>query len=127
MNTYKYEDIIKITLKRFPEFKDSEEFKRAESDLELPHVVYGYFTDFIKKILENNGEKDPIIKKFIVFTNELFEDSDSDPKSLDLFYVEIFEGLYESKELFNFARNNFMGKVLIGFEITGKSRLKNYK
>lgn len=127
MNTFKYEDIINITLERFPEFKDSEEFKRAESDLELPHVVYGWFMDFLKRIISENGFNDPIIKKFIVFTNEIFEDSNSDPKSLDLFYVEIFEGFYELKELFNFARNNFIGKVLSGFELTGKSRLQSYK
>lgn len=123
MRTYNYEDIINITLERFPEFRESEEFKNAQADMELPHVVYGWFMEFIKRNIQNGGN-DPIISKFILFTNEIFEDLDTDPKSLDLFYVEIFEGFCESQELRNFARNNFTNKALIGFELTSKSRLQ---
>lgn len=120
MNTLKYENIIDITLERFPEFRDSEEFKNMTLDADLPYIFYGWFKEFIMKKLETNGESDPIIRKLVAFINESFNDSNADPESLNLLQIELFEPLPISKENMIFARKNFTGKALEAFEFTCK-------
>ena len=127
MINFRYENIINITLERFPEFRDSQEFKNLTLDADLPYIFYGWFKQFIFKKLENYGEKDLIIVKFISFINELFNDPNADQKSLSLVKIELLEPLRIPGRNVKFARKNFSGKALEAFELALKSRVEACK
>jgi hypothetical protein len=116
METLKFENSIEILYGKFPEFKESEQFKLMTISEDLPYVVYSWFYGFIIKNLRN----DFVVKKFISFINESFNDPTVDPELLNLMQIEFFENLTSSKDLIEFARKNFIGKALEMFEFTSK-------
>ena len=123
MQNVNYQNIIEVTLNSFPEFKESKQFKEImeEVDISLPYIFFGYFNEFIIDHLTSEKHRgSPIIQRFVIFVNELFADTNSDPKVLNLIQIEIFELLAESKELIEFARKNLVGKALDTFEFTSR-------
>lgn len=90
----KYKDIIQFWLKEFPEFNVQEWNK---DNLNLPHIVFADFADFLINKIEEKGRDDTIVQKTFTIINNQFNDSDPDPEVLNLLQVEIFENLSNSK------------------------------
>ena len=72
MSNITFQNIVNIFLDRVPELKKTESFD--EKDLELPHVFFGNFANFLLKRIEKtqNPAQDEIIRKTFSFLNEVF-------------------------------------------------------
>ena len=124
MSTLKYKDSVSKLLELFPEFKDTDGYEMIKDELYLAYIVFTQFMDYIVNILENDGENNQIILRFVNFVNETLNDPEIDPDTKDLFQIEFFEKLTLPESRVQFAKKNFTGKALEQFNLVNDWRPK---
>ncbi len=106
-----YSNIVDFLIEEFPEFKETEVFKLFDKeDFKLAYIVWGAFSIYAVDRLMKNGADDLVVQRLFNFINEQFDNTDSDPKVLELLTVEIFESFAQEKESLKFSRQNTHGK-----------------
>jgi hypothetical protein len=107
MNDPTYKQIVPFLLEHFPEFKETDDYKRYDKqDLGLPYIVWADFTRYVLERLENNGAEDAVVQRLFNVVNEQFDNSGSDPQVINLLSVEVFEQFAQQKDSLEFARQH---------------------
>lgn len=64
-----YNDPVKKLLEKFPEFRNSEEFKYFEDEINLPTIIFGAFRQFYIKVYQKKDMK--LVNKMSNFLEEV--------------------------------------------------------
>lgn len=120
MEQVTYDNIINILLEKFPEYKNSEKYF-DESNKELTYIVLGNLCLMAFEDIDNKRDV-MLAEKLVKFADEIFNNSSSDDKLVNLFAVEVLENLTGSRTGANLAKQLLHGKSVELLEQT----MKNY-
>ena len=114
-----YKDVVEVLLDRFSEFKETEYYDSANSD--LAYVVWGGFGRFVTTYMRNlpadRLDNDMLVARVFEFANELM-DSD-DPETQNIVVVELFENFFMYRKILELARRKLKKKHLTWLERQG--------
>jgi hypothetical protein len=102
-----YKDVVAILLERFPEFKETEEFRWVlHDDLEFPSAVWGGFADYaaarIRRLPIEELDRDEFVARVFNIANELMDRGDEETQNLIV--VELFEHFFTYAKTLELAR-----------------------
>ncbi|MBE9555822.1 MAG: hypothetical protein IMF08_03110 [Proteobacteria bacterium] len=90
-----YNDVVDILLERFPEFKETEDFKWGIY-LDLSYSVWGafgrYITTYMNRLPADRVEADELVNRVFDFANEMMDGGDDDTQTIVV--IELFENFY---------------------------------
>lgn len=99
-----FNHIIEYLLRDVPEFSNNYEINAEDGE----YIIFGEFASFIKENIEKGNQS--AVKSSFDFINENIKLPDVEVQNL--FEVEIFESLIESKEYIDVAKKHLKGKAL---------------
>jgi hypothetical protein len=124
MEQITYKNIINKVVENFPEYKASEEFEKDSVDSQ--YAILAGFGKFLTRKIEEQAESQELIKRAFQFVNDIYNGpvvkNDSDPPDTlqNLFYIEIFENLAQTKKGVEAARKYLEGSAKDEFETVFK-------
>jgi antitoxin component HigA of HigAB toxin-antitoxin module len=113
MNKINYDNIVRYIIDNFPEFKEYD-----KEYIDAPYIIIASFGDFLTKRIEAQDKNDKVVSRALDLINNLFTDSDTETKLLDLINIEIFEHFAGSKQAIIFSRSFLAPKAREYFEKT---------
>lgn len=120
MSDITYENIVGVILKKFPEYKNSEEYF-DESMKDLPYIVLGNLSLMAFENIDTNLNIS-LAEKLVKFTDEIINDANSEDKLINAFQVQVFEQIVGSRTGAKLAEKLLHGKSVELLEQT----LKHY-
>ena len=106
-----YKDIVTVLLDRFPEFKETEDFKWG-IDPEIPYSVWGAFgrfiTTYMRRLPADALNNDELVNRVFDFANELMDSGDDDTKTIVV--IELFENFYMYRKTLELGRRKLKSK-----------------
>ena len=119
MKKITYNNLDNILIEEFPEFKKSKEYE--DKDKEFKYAFIAGFSRFIVQMIDGETFKQEFIQRVFSFINDIYNGpeiskEDGSDTVQNLFYVEIFENLAQSKLAVEMARQYLQGKAKLEFE-----------
>lgn len=108
----KFENAVDKLQQMFPEYNIQD-----KENIELAHVVYADFAEYIVERIEKEDSAN-LVSKVVEFINTEFADSSADDEFLNLLQVEFFEHFAQSKPAIELARASLRGEARKYFEKT---------
>lgn len=115
-----FKDVVPVLLERFPEFKETEDFKWG-IDLEFSYSVWGAFgrfiTNYIRRLPADELEDDDLVTRVFDLANELMDSDDVDTHGIVV--IELFENFYSYQKTLELARRKLKQQHLEWLEKQG--------
>jgi hypothetical protein len=115
-----YNDVVDILLERFPEFKETEDFKWG-IDLDIPYSVWGafgrYITTYMNRLPADRIEADELVNRVFDFANEMLDRGDDDTHTIVV--IELFENFYTYRKTLELGRRKLKSQHVNWLERQG--------
>ena len=116
-----YKDVVKVLLERFPEFKETEDFKEGV-DPDIPYSVWGAFGRFITAYLRRLPcdalDDNDLANRLFHFANELMDTGDDETQTIVV--IELFENFYMYRKTLELGRRKLKPKHVAWLEKQGE-------
>lgn len=109
------ETVKKELLDKFPEFKESNEFKVHLDQEGGPYEYFARFADFILKEIESSEDSE-IVKRMFDFISNVYSRENLSEEVWDLFGIELLEVFEVNEKTKNLANKYLTGKALKAFQ-----------
>ncbi len=115
MKKFTNEEMKELLLAKFPEFRESTEFKEELGDEAGSYEYYARFADFILKEINKNKETD-LAKRTFEFINDIYSSESISADVWDLFGIELLETFENDDNAKVLAEKYLKGKALEAYK-----------
>lgn len=116
-----YSQVVDLLLDRFPEFKETEEYRWVADDLELPYAVWGAFgrrmTTYMRRLPADRVDSDEMVDRVFDFANEMMDCGDDNTQTIVV--VELFENFYMYRRTLELGRRKLKPEHVVWLEKQG--------